>query len=390
MKIPLVDLQAQYRMIKEEIDQTIAKTVMQTSFIMGEPVRQFEAEFAAYCGTVHAVGASSGTTALHLALIACQVTAGDEVITVPNTFIATTEAISHCGAFPVFVDVDPDSFNMDPAKLRQFLEQETEVHQQQLVNKRTKRRIKAIVVVHLYGQPADMKVIGTLAQEYKLPIIEDAAQAHGAEYEGKRVGNWGNLACFSFYPGKNLGAYGDGGMVVTNDAQLARQVKLLSDHGRQDKYRHLIIGYNYRLDALQAAILRVKLAHLDHWNEQRRQHAQAYNNFLQPLCDKFDIIIPDERIATRHVYHLYVIRSKQRQQLREYLQQYGISTGIHYPIPLHLQPAYEFLGYKAGAFPVSEQLAEEILSLPIFPELNPAQIEYICIHIRECLENVSR
>jgi len=358
MRIPLVDLKAQYLSIKDEIDEAIGRVLNNCSFILGEEVRLFEEEFAAFCGARYAVGVASGTAALHLALRACGVGPGDEVITTPFTFIATTEAISHCGAKPVFVDIDPRTYNIDPSKIEAAITEKT----------------KAIVPVHLYGQPVDMDPILAIAGEHELRVIEDAAQAHGAEYKGRRVGTLGDAACFSFYPAKNLGAYGDAGAVVTNNEQIAETVKLLRNHGRQEKYIHLVEGVGERLDTLQAAILRTKLAHLSEWVRKRREIAQRYSGLLSGLNG---LVTPFQHPNVAHAYHLYVIRAKRRDRLGEWLAQEGIATGIHYPLPLHLQPAYGWMRHCEGDFPVAEIAAQEVLSLPMYPELEDSQIEEV-------------
>ena len=364
--IPFVDLKVQYDSIKDEIDEAIQKVLNNTSFIMGEELKKFEEEFARFCNVKYAIGVANGSDALILALRACEIGEGDEVITVPHTFIATTEAISNVGGKVVFVDIDPKTYTIDIAKI------------EEKINERT----KAIIPVHLYGQPADMDPIMKLAKKYNLKVIEDAAQAHGAEYKGKKVGSIGDVACFSFYPGKNLGAYGDAGMVVTNNEEIAEKVKLLRNHGRiTKKYEHDIEGYSSRLDNLQAAILRVKLRHLNKWNESRRENAKKYNKLLNNIGG---ITTPYEANYAKHVYHLYVIgvEKEGRDKLREELKSKGIATGIHYPIPLHLQPAYNYLGYKRGDFPITEKASQEIISLPMFAELSDEQIEEIVKIIR--------
>ncbi|MFC1510851.1 DegT/DnrJ/EryC1/StrS family aminotransferase [Candidatus Margulisiibacteriota bacterium] len=361
MKIPFVDLKAQYRSIKEEIDAAMQCVIENTSFVMGEEVEAFEKEFAQFCEAKFAIGVSSGTDALHLALLACGVRPGDEVITVPNTFIATTEPISHCGARPVFVDINPKTYNIDVGKIEARITPKT----------------KAIIPVHLYGQPTEMDPIIALARKHNLKVVEDACQAHGAAYKGKRVGGIGDLGCFSFYPGKNLGAYGDGGMITTNNDELARKARLLRNHGREDKYQHLIEGYCHRLDNLQAAILRAKLKRLDAWNGARRRAAKLYNNLLSG-----SVVIPYEPNWAKGVYHLYVVRVKERSQLQLKLKEKDIATGVHYPLALHLQPAYQHLGCKRGDFPVAETAQEEILSLPIYPEITPEQINCIAMEVK--------
>jgi len=326
-------------------------------------VEWFEEEFAEYCGVRFAVGAGSGTEALHLALLACGVGNGHEVITVPHTFIATAEAITLTGAKPVFVDIDPQTYTIDAAQIEDAITERT----------------KAIIPVHLYGQPAYMEPMLALAERNKLLVIEDAAQAHGAVYKGKKVGGFGAAGCFSFYPTKNLGAYGDGGAVVTDDEEIAQRVMMLRDHGSKQKYRHDIEGLTSRLDTLQAAILRVKLRHVDRWNQQRRDRASLYDALLE---DAEGVVCPTVREGCAHVYHLYVIRTTERDRLREHLRRVGILTGIHYPIPLHLQPAYGYLGIAEGAYPVTEQIAKEILSLPMYPELSREDLEAVAREIK--------
>ncbi len=358
MQIPLVDLKAQYDTIQPEIDAAIRHVLESTGFILGPEVKAFERELAAFCEARHAIGVSSGTDALHLALLACGVGPGDEVITTPHTFIATAEAITMCGARPVFVDIDPRTYNLNPSQI--------EPH----VTSRT----RAIVPVHLYGQPADMDPILDIAQRCGLCVIEDAAQAHGARYKGKRVGGLGDVACFSFYPGKNLGAYGDGGAVVTNDDEIAARVRLLRNHGRREKYEHLELGFGNRLDALQAAILRVKLTRLEGWNARRRELAAKYTALLST---QEDIVTPFVPAWAEPVWHLYVVRVSDRPGLQARLKQLGVATGIHYPIPLHLQPACRYLEYKPGDLPHTEKAAQEVLSLPLYPELHGKTIEQI-------------
>jgi dTDP-4-amino-4,6-dideoxygalactose transaminase len=362
--IPLVDLKAQYNSIKTDIDNAIQGVLDSTSFIMGEELKKFEEEFSLFCNVKYAIGVANGSDALILALRACGIGKGDEVITVPHTFIATTEAITHVGGKIVFVDINPKTYTIDASKIEEKINDKT----------------KAIIPVHLYGQPADMDPIMELAKKYNLKIIEDAAQAHGAEYKGKKVGSIGDVACFSFYPGKNLGAYGDAGMIMTNNEEISKKLKLLRNHGRiTKKYEHEIEGYSSRLDNLQAAILRVKLRHLNKWNDMRRKNAKKYNELLNNIGG---VITPYEADYTKHVYHLYVIRAEGRDKLREELKSEGIATGIHYPIPLHLQPAYNYLGYKRGAFLATEKASQEILSLPMFAELSDEQIEKIVIVIK--------
>jgi dTDP-4-amino-4,6-dideoxygalactose transaminase len=355
--IPYGDLRAQYRSIKAEIDAAVLRVLDSTQFILGDEVTAFEREFAAYCGTSDAVGVNSGTSALHLALLAAGVGPGDEVITVPFTFVATAAAIVYAGARPVFVDIDPDTCNMAPAQI------------ERAVTPRT----KVIMPVHLYGHPADMDPILDLARRHGLTVIEDAAQAHGAEYKGRRCGSMGTLAAFSFYPGKNLGAYGEGGAVVTNDGALAQKIRVMRSWGEERRYEHSVKGFNYRMDGIQGAILRVKLRHLEAWTEARRARAAQYAQAFAAS----GVNTPIERPDCRHVYHVYAVRLSHRDATRAALQASGIQTGIHYPIPIHLQPAHADLGYQPGDFPASEAAASQVLSLPMFPELTTAQIETV-------------
>lgn len=355
MQIPFGDLRRQYLSIKDKVDEAISKVLNKGSFILGENVESFEQEFSRFCGTKFGVGVGSGTEALHLSLLACGVKPGDEVITVANTAVPTVAAISFANAIPVFVDIDQESHNINPSKIEEKISEKT----------------KVILPVHLYGQPADVDPILEVADQYKLKVVEDACHAHGAEYKGRKVGTFGNMGCFSFYPSKNLNAYGDGGVIVTNDEEIAIRLKMLRNYGEQRRYYNPIKGFNSRLDEIQASILRVKLKYLNKWNEKRREIAQLYNTFLKT------VIKPKEMDYAKHVYHLYVIRSKKRDQLQVYLREKGIGTLIHYPIPIHLQGAYRELGLKEGSLPITEKYASEILSLPIFPELTNEEIEYI-------------
>lgn len=368
LTIPLVDLKRQYASIKQEIGESIDRVLESSNFILGAEVDKFEKEFAAFCRAKYAVGVSSGTNALSLALSALDIKQGDEVITTPNTFIATAAAISHVGARPVFVDVSPDTYNMDSTQLEKTIT----------------GRTRAIIPVHLYGHPAEMDAVRQVAQKHNLKVIEDACQAHGAEYRGQRVGAMGDMSAFSFYPGKNLGAYGDGGAAVTDNRELAEKVRLLRNHGSPKKYYHEIIGYNARFDEIQAAILRVKLRFLDDWNTKRRMNATIYAEYLKGLADRGLVTIPKEKDVVKHVYHLYVIQVEEgvRDRLIQHLNSRGIGAQIHYPIPIHLQKAYSPLGYKQGSFPVAEGLAKRIVSLPMFPELERRDIEYVCQEIR--------
>jgi len=355
--IPFVDLKAQYRSIKGEVDAAIARVLESGQFVLGDEVAAFEDEFAAYCRVRYAIGVNSGTSALHLALLAAGIGPGDEVITVPFTFIATVAAIVYTGARPVFVDIEPRSCTMDVSQIENSITPHT----------------KAILPVHLYGQPADMDPILEIGRRYGLIVIEDAAQAHGAEYKGRRVGSISDLGCFSFYPGKNLGAYGEGGAVTTNNAAYACAIRMLRDWGTERKYYHEVKGYNYRMEGIQGAILRVKLHHLETWTEARRAHATRYNALLSGST----VDTPTDMPYARHVYHVYAVRTSQRDVLQQSLHAQGIQTGIHYPIPIHLQAAYADLGYQSGSFPYSEQLARHVLSLPMYPEISKAQLETI-------------
>lgn len=365
VKIPFVDLQAQYRSIAHEIDSAIANVLSKADFILGEAVNTFEDEFAQYCGGRYAIGVDSGTSAIELALRAYDIGLEDEVIIPANTFIATALAVSYTGATPVLVDVDPRTYTIDVPLLESGITDRT----------------RAIIPVHLYGQPADMDPILDIAQHYGLVVIEDGCQAHGASYKGRRVGSLGHAAAFSFYPAKNLGAYGDGGMVVCNDEGVASSIRMMRNYGEREKYHHVMCGYNHRLDTLQAAVLRVKLKHLDAWNAARRQHAQLYGELLADS----PVILPTEAGYAESVYHLYVIRVNDREGLRGRLHQMGISTGIHYPVPIHLQEAYRELGYDKGSFPITEDCAEHILSLPMYAELTPDLIDYVAEAIKTIL-----
>ncbi|RCJ18242.1 erythromycin biosynthesis sensory transduction protein eryC1 [Nostoc minutum NIES-26] len=364
--IPFLDLKAQYLSIKDEIDTAVLKVLESTQFVLGNEVTALEKDFADYCGAGDGIAVNTGTSALHLALLAAGIGAGDEVITVPFTFVATAAAICYTGAKPVFVDIDPVSYTIDVTQIEKAITERT----------------KAILPVHLYGQPADMVPILEIARRHGLTVIEDAAQAHGAEYKGQKVGAIGDIGCFSFYPGKNLGAYGEGGMIVTNNPEYAHIMRMLRDWGQERKYHHVLKGYNYRMDGIQGAILRVKLRYLEEWTEARRTHAARYDALLKDSS----LTVPTVMPYSRHVYHVYAVRSPQRDDLQQKLNEQGIQTGIHYPIPVHLQPAYADLGYKPGDFPHSELAAREVLSLPMFAELTPAQINIVA----ESLQNIVR
>ncbi len=397
--IPLVDLKAQYLSLKKEIGDAVERVMAAASFIGGREVGEFEKSFGEFCGVQHCIGVGNGTDALTIALRCLGIGRGDEVVTVPNTFIATAEAISLAGANPVFVDVDEKTFNMDPAKLDELLEQK---------RRDGEPRIKAVLPVHLYGQPCDMERILAVARKRGLIVVEDAAQAHGAHCllpgqgeapdgspgeraaggpgaHAKKVGSMGDAACFSFYPGKNLGAYGDAGAVVTNNSTVARKARMLANHGRVEKYEHEVVGLNSRLDTLQAAVLGIKLRRLEEWTERRRQHASLYRRLMAAGVAAGQLACPAEADYGRHVYHLFVVRVADRDRVRGELKRHGIETGVHYPIPLHLSQAYRHLGYREGDFPVAEKLSKEILSLPMYPELSEEQIETVCDHLlRAC------
>jgi dTDP-4-amino-4,6-dideoxygalactose transaminase len=366
MNIPFLDLKTQHRSIRSELETAIREVMDSCAFAGGTFVEKFEKEWANYCGVEHAVGVGNGTDALWLILLSLGVGAGDEVITVPNTFIATAEAISLCGAHPVFVDVDPSTYTMDPSRLKAAISERT----------------RAIIPVHLFGQTADMDPICAIARERDIPVIEDAAQAHGAEYHGRRAGSLGIAAGFSFYPGKNLGACGEAGAVVTNDGEIARTVRALRDHGQDRKYVHRLVGWNARMDGIQGAILSVKLRHLERWTAQRRENAKVYGALL---ADIDGLVTPREAPHRKHVHHVYSIRVPRRDSLIETLNNSGINCSIHYPVPIHMQKAYEFLRLPEGSFPISEQCAKEFLSLPMFPELTREHMTYVAEALRKAL-----
>ncbi|KJS03281.1 MAG: erythromycin biosynthesis sensory transduction protein eryC1 [Desulfobulbaceae bacterium BRH_c16a] len=362
-----MDLKAQYQTIKSEIKPAINRVLDNCSYVLGPEVAAFEKEFAAYQDAAFGVAVNSGTSALHLALLSAGIGPGDEVITVPFTFVATVAAIVYTGARPVFVDVDPQTLTMDIDRIEASITSRT----------------KCILPVHIYGQSAEMDPIMEIARRHGLIVIEDACQAHGAEYHGRRVGSIGDMGCFSFYPGKNLGAYGEGGIVTTNDSAHDKNIRMLRDWGAESKYNHILKGYNYRMEGMQGAVLQVKLRHLEKWTEARRSLAALYHKLLAGTGAK----IPHELPANRHVYHVYAIRVARRDALQRALAEKGVHTGIHYPVPVHLQPAYADLGYKPGDFPHSEAAANEVLSLPLYAELHTAQLEYVCHNIQEILEN---
>jgi dTDP-4-amino-4,6-dideoxygalactose transaminase len=366
MNIPFLDLKVQYQQIEVELKPVLEEIMANGAFIGGPQVAAFEKEFAAFCGVRHCVGLNSGTDALRFALMAAGIGRGDEVITVPHTFIATTEAISQAGATPVFVDIDPATCCIDVNQIQQ----------------RLTARTRAIVPVHLYGQTAEMDSILELARKNRLAVIEDACQAHGAIYKGRPAGSMGMAGCFSFYPGKNLGAFGDAGAIVTDDEKLAQVVRMLREHGQSRKYYHDMEGYTGRLDAIQAAVLRLKLKHLPEWNRKRRTNAAIYNKLLSEVAGVTAI---REAESGQSVYHLYVILVDDRDGLQAFLDEKGIATGLHYPLPLHLQKAYTSMGFKKGDFPVSERIAKRLLSLPMYAELAPEQIEFVVSCIQEYL-----
>jgi dTDP-4-amino-4,6-dideoxygalactose transaminase len=363
MKVPFLDLKAQYDTIANEITTALQEVLDNSAFAGGSFVAQFEKEFAEFYKSESAIGVGSGTSALWAALVGLGIGDGDEVITTPNTFIATAEAISVCGARPVFVDINEQTYNINP----------------ELIEKAITPRTKAIIPVHLYGQMAEMDTVMEIARAHGLYVIEDACQAHGSEYKG-RIGCIGDASCFSFYPGKNLGAYGEAGAVVTNNIELADKMRMFRDHGQREKYYHSIVGWNARMDGFQGAVLSVKLKHLTDWNESRRKNARLYNDLLE---DVEGIITPTETDYAKHVYHIYAIRTERRKRLMEALAKDGISCGIHYPVPLHLQEAYNSLGYTKDDFPVTERCAEQIVSLPMFAELTSEQIEYVVEKIKK-------
>lgn len=388
-KIPFLDLVTPHQELKAELMQVVEKALQTAGFIGGPMVEDFEREFAHFAGAKYCVGVNSGTDALRFAFMAAGIQPGEIIVTVPHTFIATTEAISQAGAHIAFVDIHEATYTMDPEKLREYLEMQCEFDPAngKLIEKKSRRSVAAIVPIHLYGQTADMDPIEDLAAKYKLAVIEDACQAHGAEYFSKRdnvwkkAGSMGLAAAFSFYPGKNLGACGEAGAITTNDEAMARRMKMIRDHGQAKKYYHDIEGYNGRLDSIQAGWLSVKLRHLAGWNSSRRELAHRYHALLSGMED--GPVVPQEAEWTKGVYHLYVVRVRDRESLQAHLSDAGIGSGIHYPIPLHLQKAYENLGYKKGAFPVTERIASEIVSLPMFPQLTKAQQDEVVAQVKE-------
>jgi len=367
MNVPFLNLKAQLPHIRPEIEERFSRIIDNTAFVCGREVKEFEETFADMHDAAYAVGLSSGTDGNHMALVCCGIGPGDEVILPANTFIATAEAISYTGATPVFVDVDENTYNIDVRKIEEKITSRT----------------RAINAVHLFGQPADLDPVLEIAGRNNLLVIEDAAQAHFAEYKNRKVGGIGDLASWSFYPGKNLGAWGEAGAITTNNDEIHHKAKILRDHGSGKKYFHDLIGYNYRMSEFQAAVLNVKMKHIQQWTERRRVNAQFYD---LRLAATEGVMTPAELKNVLHVYHLYVIRAERRDELQDYLKGNGIGVGMHYPVPLHLTQAYAHLGYKRGDFPVAEKLADEILSLPMFPELTEEQIDYVCKKIKDFLK----
>jgi dTDP-4-amino-4,6-dideoxygalactose transaminase len=392
--IPFLDLITPHVEMEEELVSVFRRALHTAGFIGGPMVEEFEHSFATFCSTRHAIGISNGTDALRFALMACGIKAGDVVVTVPHTFIATTEAISQCGALPEFVDIEERTYNLSAEMLKKYLEEKcTRDNSGRVISRRSNRPVTAVVPVHLYGQMADMDPIMSVAEEYGLTVIEDACQAHGAEYYSKRLNCWmkagsmGRAAAFSFYPGKNLGACGEAGAVATNDSDVAQKIRTLRDHGQAQKYYHDIEGYNGRLDAIQAGLLHAKLAHLAEWNARRRERAAEYNRLL---AGSDVVICPYEPSWSRAVYHLYVVRTADRDELMKHLKAAGIGTGIHYPVPLHMQKAYSWLNYSAEDFPVTSRVAAEIVSLPMFPQLTAEQQARVAAEVQTFGQKMSR
>ena len=370
MKVPFLDLQAHHEPIRPQLDEVIARVIESGAFAGGPFVDRFEEDFAAYCECRHAIGVGSGTEALWLCLLALGIGAGDEVITVPNSFMATAEAITYCGARPVFIDVDECTYTMNPDALASAITPKT----------------KAIIPVHLFGQPADMEPIQAVAQENGLHVIEDACQAHGARYKGQRAGSMGIAGCFSFYPGKNLGAFGEAGAVVTNNPDLNEKIRVLRDHGQFRKYHHSKVGWNCRMDGIQGGVLGVKLKTLENDNQRRRAHAAHYNRALSEIPG---VLTPLHAAYAQHVYHIYAIRVKEREQIMEQLTQKQIGCAVHYPIAIHLQEAYRSLGYEKGSFPVAERCAQEFVSLPMYPELTSEQVDRVTEKLNEAVSAIN-
>jgi dTDP-4-amino-4,6-dideoxygalactose transaminase len=361
--IPYLDLKAQIKPLRAEIDAAIARTIDNCSFCLGPDTAQFEKDFAKYCGAEHAIGFNSGTSALHVAMLLLGVGQGDEVITTPFTFVATSWAISYVGAKPVYVDIDDATFNLDP----------------KLIEKAITPRTKAVMPVHLYGQPFDLDPILDICRRHKLPLVEDSAQSHGAKYKGKTIGTFGEISCFSFYPGKNLGACGEGGALVTNNAEFAKRARALREHGSTVRYYHDEVGYNYRMEGIQGAVLGIKLKHLEKWTRERQRVARRYTELLADT----PLQLPHQAPFAESVWHLYVVRHARRDELRKFLDENGVGNAVHYPIPLHLQKCYADLGHKAGDFPVAEKAANQCLSLPVYPELTDEQIQRVVAVIKQ-------
>jgi len=382
--VPLLDLKAQFAQIRAEVMPVIEQVCASQRFILGEHVLGLEAEVASYCASAAGIGVSSGTDALLLALMALKLGAGDEIITSPFTFFATAGTIVRAGARPVFCDIDPESFNLSPAAVQDFIERRCLVRAGQLINRSTGGAVKGLMPVHLYGQSADMDPLMALARQYRLKVIEDAAQAIGTEYKnGVRVGSIGDIGCFSFFPSKNLGAFGDAGLCTTNDADLAESMRVLRVHGGKPKYFHALIGGNFRIDELQAAVLRVKLKYLDRWTEGRRRNAAFYDAAFADARFANQLAAPQSPKNGRHIYNQYIVRVQRRDALKDFLGKHGIGTEIYYPVPLHLQKCFEYLNHRAGDFPESERAALETLALPIYPELEPAQLKHVVATIGE-------
>jgi dTDP-4-amino-4,6-dideoxygalactose transaminase len=385
--VPLLDLKAQFTQIRAEVMPIIEQVCASQQFILGEHVRELEAEIARYSGASHGVGVSSGTDALLLALMALNVGRGDEVITSPFTFFATAGTVARLEARPVFCDIDPVTFNISPAAVQAFIERDCVLRDGALVNRLTGGRVKVLMPVHLYGQSADMEPLLALARRYSLQVIEDAAQAIGTEYRGKRVGSLGDIGCFSFFPSKNLGAFGDAGLCTCNDAELAEHMRVLRVHGGKPKYYHSLIGGNFRIDELQAAVLRVKLRYLDGWSEGRRRNAGYYDAAFAALGLGARLVTPVAVPGGRHIFNQYVVRVARRDELKQHLSARGIGTEIYYPVPLHLQKCFDYLGYRHGDFPESERAATETLALPIYPELTEAQLAHVVGAVGEFYAN---
>ena len=378
IKVPLLDLKAQFAQIRAEVMPAIDQVCAGQNFILGEQVRALESEIAAYCGVAQGIGVSSGTDALLLALMALGIGANDEVITSPFTFFATAGSVARMGARPIFCDIDADTFNVSPSAVQAFVDRQCRVQDGKLINRHTGGRIRALMPVHLYGQSADMDPLMALARHHNLRIIEDAAQAIGTEYrDGMRVGSIGDIGCFSFFPSKNLGAFGDAGLCTVNDAELAEHLRVLRVHGGKPKYYHAFVGGNFRIDELQAAVLRVKLKYLDGWTEGRRRNAATYDAAFRRAGLGDSVVTPVAAAGGRHIFNQYVVRVARRDDLKQYLGEQGIGTEIYYPVPLHLQKCFEYLGYRAGDFPQSERAAAETLALPIYPELSESQLAHV-------------